>query len=89
MNGGEGKIGTNSYISIALTLALVMTIAGVAYANGVQSQKIADLNTRVERQESYASDVATMKEQMRQFNTTLAEVRSDVKDIKQSGTVRR
>jgi hypothetical protein len=73
------KLNNGTYISIGLVIACM----GTVYMFGMQKQRIDDLTERVQRQESYAADVATMKEQVRQLTVTLAEVRADVKEIKE------
>lgn len=82
MENREGRIGTGTYVSLGLLVALIgMGGAGV-YTFGVQSQKIVDLESRVARQELYAADLITVKEQVKNIVGTLTEVRDDVKDIK-------
>lgn len=84
MEHSEGKIGTTTYVSVGLLIAVVgMTVGGV-YTFGVQSQKIVDLESRVARQESYAADLITVREQVKNIVVTLTEVRNDVKDIKET-----
>ena len=78
-------ISNETYVSLALALTLIVNIAAGAYMFGVQTQKISALEERLSKQESYALDVATMKEQIRQFGLTLAEVRTDVKSILSAG----
>ena len=84
MEQREGlRIGTGTYISVGL----VISIMGAVYMFGVQQQRLTDLAERVQRQESYGTDVATMKEQVRLISDTLREVRTDVRDIKEKQTV--
>lgn len=73
------KFNSGTYISVGLVIACM----GTVYMFGMQKQRIDDLTERIQRQEAYAGDVATMKEQVRQLTITLNEVRTDVKDIKQ------
>lgn len=77
----ERKLNLNhgAYIS----LGLVISIMGAVYMFGVQAQRINDIAERIQRFETYANDVAVMKEQVRQLTVTLSEVRNDVKDIKE------
>jgi hypothetical protein len=83
MSQGAGYIiNKDSAVSIGIIFTFVSFISASVWTFAVGFTRIGVLEERVEKQESYIVDVATIKEQIKQMSTVLDEVRTDVKSIK-------